>query len=91
MNTMIQQFSFATAGEIIFGEGSAALLPERISRYGSRVFLVTGSKSDRAKALLKGSESAPVIFSIPGEPTVDLIREGAALARENKCDVVVAA
>jgi len=90
MNDMIQQFSFATAGEILFGDGTAAQLPERIARFGNRMFLVTGSKSDRAEALLKGSEGAPVIFSIPGEPTVDLIREGAALAREKKCDVVVA-
>ena len=90
MNDVIQSFSFATAGEIVFGDGTASQLPARAAQFGNRVLLVTGSKSERAKALLKGSEGAPVIFSIPGEPTVELIREGAALARKNKCDVVVA-
>jgi alcohol dehydrogenase class IV len=82
------RFEFATATRIIFGEGTAATLPELVRSFGARPFVVTGSSSERA-AWLVSALSAEVL-SVPGEPTVDLVRDDARRVREAGCDVVVA-
>ncbi len=82
------RFEFATAARIVFGEGAAATLPDLTREYGRRAFVVTGRSPERAAALIAalGAES----FAVAGEPTVELVREGAQRARETGCDVVVA-
>jgi alcohol dehydrogenase class IV len=82
------RFEFATATRIVFGEGAAATLPELVRGFGSRPFVVTGSSRERA-AWLVSALSAETL-AVPGEPTVDLIRDGARRVREAACDVVVA-
>jgi alcohol dehydrogenase class IV len=82
------RFEFATATRIIFGEGTAATLPELVRSFGARPFLVTGSSRERA-AWLVSALSADTI-AVSGEPTVDLVRDGARRVREAACDVVVA-
>lgn len=81
------RFEFATAARIIFGEGTAATLPELVRSLGARPLVVTGASPDRAAALV--SMLSAETFAVPGEPTVDLIREGARRAQNAACDVVI--
>lgn len=81
------RFEFATATRIIFGEGTAATLPELARSFGTRALVVTGASADRAAALI--SALSAEAFAVPGEPTVELIREGARKAKDAGCDVVI--
>ncbi|MFP2933655.1 iron-containing alcohol dehydrogenase, partial [Pyxidicoccus sp. 3LG] len=87
-------FEFATATRIVFGPGRVAEAPEAVRALGgSRVLLVTGKDPSRAKSLHEALErlGLPVrVFTVDGEPTVDLAREGTAAAQESGCDAVVA-
>ncbi|HXE06101.1 MAG TPA: iron-containing alcohol dehydrogenase [Bryobacteraceae bacterium] len=78
-------FEFATATRIVFGEGAAATLPELVRSFGARPLVVTGASPARAASLIAGAQT----FAVPGEPTVELVREGALLAQNVGCDVVV--
>jgi alcohol dehydrogenase class IV len=82
------RFEFATATRIIFGEGTAATLPELVRSFGARPFVLTGASSERAAWLVSALSAESLAVS--GEPTVDLIRNGARRVREAACDVVVA-
>ena len=82
------RFEFATATRIVFGEGAAATLPELVRSFGARPFVVTGSSRERASWLV--SALSAEVLAVPGEPTVDLVRDGARRARKAACDVVVA-
>ena len=81
------RFEFATATRIIFGEGSAAALPEVVRGFGSRALVVTGASPQRAEYLV--SALSAETFTAPGEPTVELVREGARRVRDAACDVVI--
>ena len=81
------RFEFATAARIIFGEGAAATIPDLIRTFGARPLTVTGASPERAAPLVSALSAQP--FAVPGEPTVDLIREGALRVRDAACDVVV--
>jgi alcohol dehydrogenase class IV len=80
-------FEFATATRIVFGEGVAAGLPELARAFGARPLVVTGASPQRAASLT--SALSPEIFSVPGEPTVDLVREGVRRAADTACDVII--
>jgi alcohol dehydrogenase class IV len=80
-------FEFATATRIIFGEGTAATLPDLARSFGTRPLVVTGASKERTAALV--SALAGNTFAVPGEPTVDLVREGARRAQETGSDVVI--
>jgi alcohol dehydrogenase class IV len=82
------RFEFATATRIIFGEGAAATLPELVRSFGARPLVVTGSSRERAAWL--ASALFAETLTVLGEPTVDLVRDGARRVREAACDVVVA-
>lgn len=75
-------FEFATATRIIFGAGKAKTLPSIAT---GRVFLVTGANPARVSHLL----SAVTTFAVHGEPTVELVREGARAARGFDCVVAI--
>ena len=83
------RFEFATATRIIFGEGTAATLPELARTFGARPLVVTGASPERAAALVAALSAETI--AVPGEPTVDLVREGARRAQNAHCDVVVCA
>lgn len=85
---MVAAFEFATATRIVFGAGTARNLAKEARALGSRFLLVTGRNPARA-AWLSGALDCPA-FSIAGEPTVDDARSGAALARREGCDAVIA-
>lgn len=81
------RFEFATAGRIVFGEGTAATLPELARSFGLRPLVVTGASPKRAARLVAALSAET--FAVPGEPTVELIREGAERAHQAGCDVVI--
>ncbi len=81
-------FTFATAGRIVFGPGSAAQLPQLVAELGERPFVVTGANPGRHAALIDALTDAAT-FPIPSEPTMELVREAAAAARAHGAQVVV--
>jgi len=87
------RFEFVTAARIVFGAGSARDVAPAAASLGKRALLVTGAATDRAAPLAASLQSAGVSrlpFAVSGEPTVELVRRGAAFAREERCDLVVA-
>jgi alcohol dehydrogenase class IV len=81
-------FEFATATRIIFGEGTAATLPELARSFGARALVVTGASPERAAAMV--SALSAETLAVPGEPTVELVRACARRVRDAACDVVLA-
>ena len=81
------RFEFATATRIVFGEGTAATLPEVVRTFGVRPLVVTGASPERAASLVSALSAGT--FAVPGEPTVELVREGARLAHKANYDVVI--
>lgn len=81
------RFEFATATQIIFGEGTAASLPELVRTFGTRPLVVTGASTERPAWLI--SALAAEAFAVPGEPTIELVREGVRRIRSAGCDVIV--
>ena len=74
----MRSFEFATATRIVFGEGASRQIPAM----GARPLVVTGASGRHAPAGVR--------FPISGEPTVDQVRDGVALARKTECDHVIA-
>lgn len=86
-------FEFTSAGRIVFGEGAVREVAPAAAALGRRALVVTGANRDRAASLVKALEAAGVScrpFAVAGEPTVDLVREGAQFARGEQCALVVA-
>jgi alcohol dehydrogenase class IV len=81
-------FEFSTATCILFGTGIARQAGDAARSMGERPLVVTGASRERAAALIESLKA--VWFAVPGEPTLDLIRNGAELARDERCDVVIA-
>jgi len=80
-------FEFATATRIIFGTGSIAKIPSLAKEFGERALVVTGSKPERADKLVRLLETEGFkvfTYSVSGEPAIDTIIEGTALAKKEK-------
>jgi alcohol dehydrogenase class IV len=86
-------FEFATAARIVFGAGSLGQVGALVAPLGTRALVVGGSQPARLAPLLERLRAAGLAtseFSVAGEPTLALVQQGVALAREAGCDVVVA-
>ena len=81
------QFEFATAGRIIFGPGAVRELAPASRSFGKRALQVTGRSPERAAAIA-GFDS--IFFSVPEEPSIDLVRRAVQTARAELCDHVIA-
>src|SRR3989339_278732 len=92
---MKKMINFYLPTKIIFSKGAINSLPGALRSEESRVLLVTGRKSARnaqlseqAIKILKGRDV--VLFDkVFPEPDTEVIDEGIALAKINKCDVVI--
>ena len=82
----MNRFEFATAQRIIFGRGVFRELPDLCRSFGQRTLLITGSRPQQWADRLPHAGSHP----ISGEPTVQDIESGVALAKELSADVIVA-
>jgi alcohol dehydrogenase class IV len=83
-------FGFGTAGRVIFGPGRAAELGTLIGGWGSRALVCTGSRPQAHGALLSTLPMPSDLFTVIGEPTVDMASAALTAARANGADVVVA-
>lgn len=86
-------FEFATASRIIFGAGKIKDLPDLARSHGSSALFVIGSQSDRTEAIRRTLTARGVsvrLFSVPHEPTLELVAEGGAQVRLSQCDSVIA-
>ncbi len=87
------EFEFATAARIIFGDGSAAQLPQLAHELGSHALLVTDSFQPepvtRLIDALRDSGLKLTRFPISGEPSVEVIDEAKAVATAADCDLVI--
>ena len=86
-------FEFASAGRIIFGDGSAEQLPGLARELGRRALLVTDSFQPPAvKSLiaeLRAADLQVTHFSVSGEPDVDVIDRAKRIALSEGCDLVI--
>jgi alcohol dehydrogenase class IV len=89
---MVMQFDFATAGRIISGAGQLRRAGDLIKKGGRCALVVTGKNGQRAEPLLRilrDNNVRAVTFSVLGEPTIQTVRDGVALAKKEKCDWVI--
>jgi alcohol dehydrogenase class IV len=85
-------FEFATATRIIFGAGTISQAGPLAKEFGCQALVVTGRDGTRAKRLLdalREVEVRGVPFAVNGEPDLEVVRQGVALGRRERCDVVV--
>ena len=85
-------FEFATAGRIIFGNGSLKKVGEISPGFGQKTLVVSGSGSVPLEPLLAVLEAAgvePEIFRVGHEPDIPTIERGLALAKETGCEFVI--
>lgn len=92
------KFDYHNPTKLIFGAGSLARLGEVAKAYGTRALLVTGGGSvkrngtyDRAAASLAAAGVSAVDCSgIEPNPRLSSVKRGAQLARDGKCEMVIA-
>ncbi len=91
------EFTLRTAGQILFGRGTARRAGELTAPLGRRVFLVTGGSSlergghlARLQAALEAQGASWTRSVITGEPDVACIDSAVASCRAADCDVVLA-
>lgn len=77
----MRPFEFATARRIVFGAATFAQLEQIAAGLGRRPLIVSGKR---------GAAFAGAKFTVGGEPTIALIREGAQAFRDSGCDMVIA-
>jgi alcohol dehydrogenase class IV len=86
------QFEFTTADRIIFGPGTLRGAGPAIKNAGRRPLVVTGKNPQRAEPLLqllRENNVEAAKFSFFGEPTIQTVRDGVALAKAENCDWVI--
>lgn len=85
-------FTFATAGEILFGANMLDKAVERMPGLGRRFLVVTGGDGRRAAPLLELMERRGLeveLFAISSEPSIPQVEKGASMARDAACQAVV--
>ena len=89
---MTMRFEFATATKIIFGADTLCEAGAAAKEFGRHALVVTGRDAKRAGPLLKILHEAGVgaaTFPVTGEPELFTIEEGTALAKKEKCELVI--
>lgn len=96
-------FEFATATRIVFGAGVLREVGAAAAEMGHKALVVTTSAGESGATILSllaeqgmplvdwlaEQEVGSTLFVIGGEPTVESVTEGTAVAREAGCDVVI--
>jgi alcohol dehydrogenase YqhD (iron-dependent ADH family) len=94
----MQNFVFENPTKIIFGKGSIAKIGAEVKRFGNRVLMVYGMGSVRTTGIYEQvlnslKEAGIDIVELPGvksNPLLSKAKDGIALAREKKVDVILA-
>jgi alcohol dehydrogenase class IV len=77
----------------VFGPGVSDQIPDLVAGFGQRAFLVLGGTPERFRRVIDPIAARGVLwqsFRVTGEPTTEIVRTAAKLAREATADVVVA-
>src|SRR5689334_9581491 len=86
------RFEFATATRILFGAGTLRQIGAAAAEMGRRALVVTGRTAERAAPVYESLAAQKIdyaTFSVSGEPTVEMIREGTRVAQAEQCDFVI--
>jgi len=86
------KFEFATATRIVFGAGMLQQVGAIASELGRRTLVVTGrdpSRAEKLRALLRDRGLSVLSFGVAGEPEITTAEQGVALARAERCDLVI--
>jgi alcohol dehydrogenase class IV len=93
---MTEKFQFLMPMQIYFGENIIQKIGEKTRAFGSRALIVAGAMAKNSGALQKvihPLEKAGIEYvlfdKVEAQPRVPTIVEGAQLAREKKCEVVI--
>ena len=84
--------------KVIFGEGTFARLGDEATALGRRALIVSGQKTmrrlgllDKAADMLEGAGLEAILFDkIEPNPRASTVDEGAAIARKEKIDLIIA-
>lgn len=95
---MLGNFSYVNATKLYFGDDSLKFLNEELPKYGKTVQLIYGGGSikkngiyDAVVEILRANGKTVVEDAgVMPNPTVEKLREGVKLARENKVDLLLA-
>ncbi len=95
---MLGNFSFHNPTKLYFGEDSLKALNEELPKYGKKIQLIYGGGSikkngiyDQVVEILKANGKEIVEDSgVMPNPTVEKLREGTRIARENHVDLLLA-
>jgi alcohol dehydrogenase class IV len=95
--TILTAFNYQQGSEIIFGNGRIQEIGTVVSRYGRRCLIVSGPKQGALRDLypvvgdlVEGAELQWEHFDgVTPNPTVDLVTEGAKVAKHFKADVIL--
>ncbi len=98
VNVMLGNFSYSNPTKIYFGEDSLSFLGEELKKYGDKVMLVYGGGSIKKTGLYDSvvkilNDCGKTVIEDSGvmpNPTVEKLNEGAAMARENEVDLILA-
>ncbi|MBN1845017.1 MAG: iron-containing alcohol dehydrogenase [Sedimentisphaerales bacterium] len=88
----VLNFEFATAGRIVFGAGALEQAAPAAAERGRRVFLITGSRPQRAERLrqqLEQRQLSCTSYCVTGEPTIETAADAVRQARRFESDVVI--
>src|ERR1700722_3992085 len=86
-------FEFATAPRVIFGAATSRQAGMLAQRVGTRALVVTGRDTARARFLLESLRenlARAGVFAVGGEPSIDTVLRGVALAGLEQCDLAIA-
>jgi alcohol dehydrogenase class IV len=87
------RFEFATAGHIVFGKGALREAGSIAGAFGSRALIVTGRSPVNGELLaqiLRNQMIDCAFFVVASEPSIDLVKQGVRLAREDRRDMIIA-
>ena len=86
------RFEFATATRIVFGAGALREVGPLARELAPRALVVTGASPGRAEpllALLRKHGVDASAFPVPGEPELETVQRGVALAKKENCGLVI--
>ena len=95
---MLGNFSFHNPTKLYFGENALDYLDEELPKYGKTVQLIYGGGSIRKNGvydavvakLIGNGKTIVEDGGVMPNPTVEKLREGVAIARQNKVDLLLA-
>ncbi len=86
------RFEFATAARIIFGPGTFSEASKLAREFGARALAVTNLEPSGMEPLLERLHEGGLecsTFQVRGEPEIETVRRGVALAKRENCRVVL--